>query len=163
MTVSPQAKVEELLFGGALTRGIPGLYGLTGDSMPFIVTTSEMDWHSTATRTSRRVVPFAFKLVDFWTRLVTAPVGATGTFRLGTSTSVSLFFNSGTLSFNSNSPVLVGTTGFIRRTTATNFKTANALLGVAGQLVQMQTVRKGAGAAFSTKGVVIGLWCVVPR
>ena len=162
MPNSPSAKIEDLLFGGALVKGIPGLYGLTGGGIPFIVTTSELPWHSTTTQTSRKVVPFNYKLIDFWTRLITAPVGNSGKFRLGTATSVSLFFGTGTLSFNSNSPVTVAATGFIRRTTATNFVASAAVLGVAGQLVQMQVARKGTGA-FTTKGAVVGLWAVIPR
>lgn len=163
MTEAPSSKANQVEINGLLKYWIPGLTGYRMDNLPFLIMTSEMDWHSTATRTSRKPVPFNYRLVDIWTRLITAPVGNSGIFRAGTATDGDLFFTTTPkIAFNSNSAVTTAA-GLVRRTNATggNFATA-AASGLAGQLLQMQTRRVGTGA-FSTKGAVVGIFAVIPR
>ena len=92
MTVAPRAKSNEVEHSGVSKQWLPGLAGYKLDNMPFLIMTTELDWHSTATRTWRRPIPFNYALVDFWTRLITAPVGNTGILRVGTATDTDLFF-----------------------------------------------------------------------
>jgi hypothetical protein len=158
MALSPKAKSEEVITTGAIVGQFPALGGIDGGAFPYIVTSSEIAFGSLATNFSRRVIPFNFKVLDFYTKMITAPVGSAAARKivLGTATSQSLYFVTGNLVFNSSSPLTL-----IRRGTATNFQTAAALLGTAGMLLTVTA--KPTATVLSTKGAFVGIVICVAR
>lgn len=153
-------KTEETIHSGRSVEALPGLYGLRGDQIPYLITTSEVPWHSTATNFSRRVVPYNFKLVEFMVRLVQAPTTNSGRFKAGTSTALALFFaTTGT----ANRIGTATTALTLRRlTTSSNFQSSAAAAGTSGMMVQLSTVRAAAGS-YAVKGALVGIFVAVPR
>lgn len=159
----PRAKNTEVTRGGRDKAAMPGLGNMTLDATPWFLTTTEMAWHSTATRTwTSAPIPFNFEIADIFTGLRIAPVDSVANrFQVGTATDPDLFFVTGNLvPFASTSPTISGPTGIIRRTSATNAVNLNG--GTAGMRLRV-TLPPTTGAATTTDGAVYGILVIVPR
>lgn len=128
---SPAALSDQLQHSGREVNNFPGMRGLTLDQHARILTSTNMTWGSTATKTSRAFVPYNYTIKDIFRHMTTAPV-STGSkkFRVGTTTDDDLHFVTGNFKFASGD-----TTGFSRMTTATNFILAT---GNAGMVLQFK-------------------------
>lgn len=155
---------DQVIQSGLQVQAFPGLAGLRVDQYPHLIMSTELVWGSLATRSSRRVVPFNFRIVEMMSILRTAPVGSNAKrlFQIGTSTSAGLFFST-KASFNSSSAL-----GRKRLMTATDVSTAYSAnastcssAGTAGMLFQFTL--KPTATVLSTAGSIIGIAVVVPR
>jgi hypothetical protein len=163
------ARQDQVELSGLLVASFPGLKGLRADTFPLIITSTELIWSSTATKTSRKVVPFNYKVVGLMTQLNTAPIGSAGKrkFVVGTATDDDCIFTTGAFFFNSSSSGGVGVAAarkdlFTATDVGSSLQTAFcSSSGTCGQMIQFKT--KPTATALSTVGSIFGIAIVIPR